>query len=82
MEKEHITPLPMTLTVRLGIRHLSIKSITQIKPGDVLALNQTSDQPLDLLLEGKIIGKCEIVSLADKFGMKIVELYDFPLDSL
>lgn len=82
MEKELITPMPMTLTVRLGIRHLSIKAITKIKPGDLLALDQASDQPHDLLLEGKIIGKCEIVTLSEKFGIRIIELYNAPLDRI
>ena len=72
--------MPMMLTVRLGIRHTSIKNLTGIKSGDVLALDQSSEQPLDLLLEGKIIGQCELVSLGEKLGIRVLALYDFPVD--
>lgn len=81
MELENITPLPMTLTVRLGIRHTSIKALIQIKPGDVLELDHPSNQPLDLLVDGKTIGKCEIVWLNEKLGLRIVELYERSIDA-
>ena len=82
MEKENITSLPMVLSVRFGIRHTSIKALTMIKPGDVLELDQPSSKPFDLMVEGKIIGKCEVVSLDEKLGIRIVEIYDFPVDAI
>ncbi|MBS4097036.1 MAG: FliM/FliN family flagellar motor switch protein [Sulfuricella sp.] len=79
MEQKQLTPLPLMLTVRLGIRHLPIKLLTRMKPGDVLTLEQALNQPLDLLVGEKLIGKCEVISLQEKLGIRIVELYEFPV---
>lgn len=75
MEKNQLTPVPMMLTVRLGIRHIPIKRLVQMRAGDVLTLEQSLAQPLDLLVAGQIIGRCEVVSLGEKLGIRIVELF-------
>ena len=62
------------LTVELGQTRLPIRDLLQLQPGAVLALDAVAGEPVNLLANGTVIAKGEIVVVNDKFGLRVTEL--------
>jgi flagellar motor switch protein FliN/FliY len=62
------------LSVELGQTKMKLKDILNLTEDSVVMLERLVDEPLDVLVNGKLIAKAEIVSEGGRFGMKIVEL--------
>lgn len=62
------------LTVELGQTRLPIRDLLQLQPGAVLALDAVAGEPVNLLANGTLIAKGEIVVVNDKFGLRVTEL--------
>lgn len=66
-----------TLSVRVGEVELTVGDLINAKTAQVFALNRRVDQPVDLLLEGSVVARGELVAVGDHFGIRVIEL---PLD--
>ncbi len=62
------------LSVELGQAKMKLKDILNLTEDSVVMLERLVDEPLDVLVNGKLIARAEIVSEGGRFGMKIVEL--------
>ena len=62
------------LSVELGQAKMKLKDILNLTEDSVVMLERLVDESLDVLVNGKLIAKAEIVSEGGRFGMKIVEL--------
>jgi flagellar motor switch protein FliN/FliY len=61
-------------TIRIGTLHLTIAQLRELKSGEVLALNQKTDEPIDIILNDKVIAKGELMSHEDHFAVRIIEV--------
>lgn len=68
----------VTATVEVGRRQLRLSDALQIAPGAIIQLNREIDSPLDLLINGKLVARGEIVAVDNDFGIRIVEVVDDP----
>ncbi len=66
-----------TLSVRVGEVELTVGDLINAKSAQVFALNRKVDEPVDLLLEGSVVARGELVAVGDHFGVRVTEL---PLD--
>ena len=66
-----------TLQVCVGGVELSVGDLMQAKAGAIFALDRAVDQPVDLILEGSVVARGELVAVDDHYGIRITEL---PLD--
>jgi flagellar motor switch protein FliN/FliY len=71
---ELIQGVKVQLAVSVGKCELTIAELFALKEGSVIALDQPSDAPVDIHLDGKLIGRGEIVVVGDNFGIRITEL--------
>lgn len=62
------------LTAIVGNASLSIDSLFALKRGDVVELNESLDDPIVLLLNGKPVAKGELVAVEETFGVRITEV--------
>jgi len=62
------------LSVELGQTSMKLKDILSLAEDSVVMLDRLVDEPLNVLVNGKLIAKAEIVSEGGRFGMRIVEL--------
>ncbi|HAR64514.1 MAG: flagellar motor switch protein FliN [Candidatus Margulisiibacteriota bacterium] len=69
-----ILDVPMELTVELGRTTMYIKDILDLGPGSVVEINRLAGEPIELLVNGKVIAKGEVVVIDEKFGLRITEL--------
>ncbi len=66
------------LSVELGRTSMKLKDVLALGEDSVVILERLVDEPLDVMVNGKLIAKAEIVSEGGRFGMKIVELAGRP----
>lgn len=69
-----IMDVALEVTVELGRTHKSIKDILEFTPGTIIELNKLSGEPIDILVNGKILAKGEVVVIDENFGIRITEI--------
>ena len=60
---------------------MKIKEILNLGPGKIIELDKLAGEPVDLLVNGKLLAKGEVVVVDENFGVRITELID-PLDRI
>lgn len=78
-EKEKKTALsPEEISVKIKIEigqvNMSIQQLLQLQPGNLLELNSTSHDTVNLVINGKCIGKGELLRIGETLGVRIVDL--------
>lgn len=78
---ELVLDVGLKLTVELGRAELPIKKVLELTRGSVIELDKVAGEPVDLLANGKLIAKGEVVVIEDNFGLRITSIIS-PADRL
>ena len=70
----YIDDIPMQITVEVGRSRMSVREILGINKGSIIPLDRMADDPVDVLVNGKLFAKGEIVVIDDFFGVRLVEV--------
>ena len=62
------------LSVELGRTDMKLRDVLTIGEESVVVLDRLTDELLDVMVNGKIIARGEIVAQGNRFGLRIVEL--------
>lgn len=71
-----ILDIPVHVHVELGNTEASIRDILKMGPGSIVELDREAGAPADLIVNGKLIGKGDVVVVGDNFGIRITSLVD------
>ncbi len=63
----------LELSAILGSCDMSIKKILELTKGSIIELENKTAEPIDLLVNGKLIGRGEVVIIEDNFGLRITD---------
>lgn len=66
--------LPINLTVEVGRMQLSLQELSQLAPGNLVELPVTPEQGVDLVANGKKIGRGELVRIGETLGVRITTI--------
>lgn len=69
-----ILDVPMSLTVELGRTERQIRDILSLGPGSVVELERVAGEAVDVMVNGKLIAKGEVVVVDENFGVRITEI--------
>ncbi len=69
-----IFDVPLQVSVELGKSTKTIKEILELGPGSVIELDRLAGEPVDMIVNGKLIAKCEVVVINETFGIRITEI--------
>jgi flagellar motor switch protein FliN len=69
-----IMDVPLQVTVELGRTRKLIREILELGPGSVVELDKLAGEPVDILANGKLIAKGEVVVIDENFGVRITEI--------
>ncbi len=69
-----IQDVTLELTVRLGKTRMPIKDILELGPGSVIELDRLAGEAIDLLVNGKLIAKGEVVVIDENFGFRVTDI--------
>ncbi len=66
--------IDMKVTVELGRTHMQIRDIMNLSPGSVVELGRAPSEPVDILVNGVLMAKGEVVVVDDHFAVRISKL--------
>lgn len=73
---EMLNGVSMDVTVEIGRTRLTVKELLSLVPGTVLELDRPAGAPADLLVNGRLVGRGEIVVLDEEFGLRVTEVVE------
>ena len=69
-----ILDLDLPLTVRFGKTSATLGSLVRLGPGSMVSLDRSPADPVDVLVNGKVIARGEVVSVAGNYGVRITDI--------
>ncbi|ERL46201.1 cell wall hydrolase SleB protein [Candidatus Micropelagos thuwalensis] len=68
--------IEVNLTVVVGGTELKIRDLLRLNEGSVIELDRLAGDPLDILANGIVIAKGEVVMIGERFGIRFTEIVD------
>ena len=68
--------IDVKLTVEVGGAEIKLRELLRINEGSVIELERFAGDPLDILANGTIIAKGEVVMIGERFGIRFTEVVD------
>jgi flagellar motor switch protein FliN len=64
----------LALTLRFGSRSLPLSEILDLTPGAVIELDRQVHDPVDMLLDGRVVARGEVVVMEGNYGLRVTEV--------
>ncbi|WP_326490334.1 flagellar motor switch protein FliN [Shewanella sp. AS16] len=71
--------LPVQVSLELASAEMSLGELTRMGEGDVIALDRMVGEPLDIRVNGALLGKGEVVEVGGRYGVRLLEVEDLGL---
>ena len=71
---DFILDIPLKVSVELGRTSVVIKDLLQLGQGSVLELDKLAGEPLEVLVNGKLVARGEVVVVNEKFGVRLTDI--------
>jgi len=71
---DFILDIPLKVSVELGRTKLLVNDLLQLGQGSVIELNKLAGEPLEVLVNDKLIARGEAVVVNEKFGVRITDI--------
>tara|TARA_B100001245_G_scaffold138449_1_gene102993 strand:- start:95 stop:469 length:375 start_codon:yes stop_codon:yes gene_type:complete len=69
-----ILDIPLTVTVELGRSKMLINDLLQLGQGSVIELTKLAGEPLEVLVNQKLVARGEVVVVNEKFGVRLTDI--------
>jgi len=69
-----ILDIPLTVTVELGRSKMLINDLLQLGQGSVIELTKLVGDPLEVLVNNKLVARGEVVVVNEKFGVRLTDI--------
>ncbi|MFA7635881.1 MAG: flagellar motor switch protein FliN [Bacillota bacterium] len=70
--------VPLPVMVELGRTSMLVKDIMSVGPGSIIELDKAAGENVDILINGRLIARGEVVVIEENFGVRIVEFVKAP----
>jgi flagellar motor switch protein FliN/FliY len=71
---QRMLDVPLDMTVELGRCEMQLSEVLNLQAGSVVEINRLPGEPIDLLVNGSLFAKGEVVVINDTLGYRIIEL--------
>ena len=71
---DFILDIPLEVSAQLGSTKLLINELLQLGQGSVIELNKLAGEPLEILVNGKLVARGEAVVINEKFGVRLTDI--------
>jgi flagellar motor switch protein FliN len=75
-----IRSVEMNVTAELGRSTMTVRELLELTPGSVIELDRAAGSPVDLLVNGTIIARGEVVVIDEEYGIRVSEIIGAPDD--
>ncbi|MCI3984194.1 flagellar motor switch phosphatase FliY [Bacillus vallismortis] len=66
--------IPLSITVELGRTKRSVKEILELSAGSIIELDKLAGEPVDILVNRRIVAKGEVVVIEENFGVRVTDI--------
>ncbi len=71
---DFLLDIPLEITVELGSTRMLIRDLLQLGQGSVIELEKLAGEPLEVLVNGKLVARGEVVVINEKFGVRLTDI--------
>ena len=71
---DFILDIPLKVTVELGRTRMSVRDILQLAQGSVVELSKFAGEPLEVLVNDRLVARGEVVTVNEKFGIRLTDI--------
>ncbi len=76
-----ILDIPLKVSVELGRTKLLVNDLLQLGQGSVIELSKLAGDPLEVLVNDKLVARGEVVVVNEKFGIRLTDIVS-PLERI
>ncbi len=69
-----VMDVELNVTIRFGQRQMPLREVLELASGSVIELDRQVDEPIELLLDGKLIARGEAVIVDGNYGLRVTEI--------
>ena len=69
-----LAEIPLRLSVEVGSTSLKLSELLDLNEGSVVELDRQANELLDVFVNGTLIGRGEVVTVGERFGVRLTEL--------
>jgi flagellar motor switch protein FliN/FliY len=69
-----ILDIELPIVIRLGSAEMTLQEIVRLGPGSIIELNKSVDEPVDLLINNKMIARGEVVVVEGNFAFRVTDI--------
>ncbi|GJL70473.1 MAG: hypothetical protein NPIRA06_31080 [Nitrospirales bacterium] len=69
-----ILDIPLVLSAQLGNTRILIKDLLQLGPGSIVELDKLAGEPLEVLVNERLVARGEVVMVNEKFGIRLTDV--------
>jgi flagellar motor switch protein FliN/FliY len=73
-EMDFILDIPLEVSVELGRTKMLINDLLQLGQGSVIELSKLAGEPLEILVNRKLVARGEVVVVNEKFGVRLTDV--------
>ena len=71
---DFLLDVPLTVSVRVGTARMLIKDLLQLGQGSVVELDKLAVEPMEILINDKLVARGEVVMVNDKYGVRLTDI--------
>src|SRR4051812_24678538 len=73
-ELERLNDVTVEVSVEIGRTRMKLGEALDLGPGSVIGLHRLAGEPVDLLVNGRVIARGEVVVLDEEFGLRVTDV--------
>lgn len=66
--------VPVRVTVQVGRSEMTLADLVQLAPGSLVSLDREAHEPADILVNGKVVARGEVVTIDGMYGVRITSV--------
>jgi flagellar motor switch protein FliN/FliY len=68
---DSLLEVPVRVTVQIGRSRMSLAELVKLGPGSLIPLDREAHEPADILVNGKVVARGEVVTIDSTYGVRI-----------
>lgn len=74
--------IPVTVTLEVASKEIPLGDLMKAGEGTVIELDKLNGEPLDVKVNGSLMGHAEVVVINDKYGLRLIDVHDSALSGV
>jgi flagellar motor switch protein FliN/FliY len=71
---DNLLEVPVRVTVQIGRTRMALSELVKLGPGSLVPLDRKAHEPADILVNGKVVARGEVVTIDDTYGVRITSV--------